>query len=141
MNEVIAGTIEQCAVHKISEKDTNKFVLLCDQTQAGFVSVVEIFETGGETPPNVHKEAQEYFYVLHGEGVATINETEIALAPGAFIIVPPGHTHQVKNTGNGRLYTLTTMVPDEEFSDLIKRGPKVELDEADLSILSGVKIP
>ncbi|TLS52089.1 cupin domain-containing protein [Paenibacillus antri] len=137
MKEMTAGTFETCAVHKISASDTNKFVLLCDGSQAGFVSVVEIFEPGGQTPPNIHKEAQEYFYVLYGEGVAIVDEARVPLKQGSFMVVPPQSTHQVLNTGASRLYTLTTMVPDEDFSDLIKAGPKAELDEEDKRVLSG----
>lgn len=138
MNGFVIGNFEQCPVHKISAKDTNKFVLLCDRTQVPFVSMVEIFDVGGKTPPNEHKEAHEYFYVLKGEGVAVVGETEVAIRTGAYFIVPPGHQHEVRNTGTGKLYVLTTMIPDEKFSDLIKSGPEASLDEEDLEVLKGI---
>jgi len=133
--EMLAGSLTECPVMKISAKDTNKFVLLCDGQQTGFVSVVEIFDAGGKTPPNIHKEAVEYFYVIKGEGVAYVNGQRVDLKPGAFLFVQPGHTHEVHNTGDSRLYVLTTMVPDEMFSDLIKSGIPAELDEEDLAAL------
>ncbi|MEI7024287.1 cupin domain-containing protein [Paenibacillus sp. y28] len=136
---VLAGHFEQCPVYKISSKDSNKFVLLCDREQAPFVSVVEIFDEGGQTPPNEHAEAYEYFYVLAGEGIARVNDAEIDIRPGSYFIVSPGNTHEVRNTGKGRLYVLTTMVPDERFSDLIKNGPAAELDEEDLRVLRGLE--
>lgn len=139
MNELVLGHFEQCPVRQISAKDTNKFVLLCDGTQAPFVSVVEIFDKNGQTPPNEHAEAHEYFYVLAGEGVAIVGDKEAAIGTGSFFVVPPGNNHQVRNTGSGRLYVLTTMVPDERFSDLIKSGPEAMLDEEDLRILNGVR--
>lgn len=135
---VLAGSLEQCPIMKISEKDTNKFVLLCDGTQFPFVSVVEIFDEGGKTPPNIHMEAHEYFYVILGEGEAVIAGETVPLAPGCFLIVSPGHTHEVRNTGKGKLYCLTTMIPDEKFSDLIKSGVKAELDEEDRKVLAGL---
>lgn len=135
---LVAGNFLDCPVHKISEKDSNKFVLLCDREQAPFVSVVEIFDEGGQTPPNEHAEAHEYFYVISGEGVAVVGDTEIPVKPGSFFIVPPGNNHQVRNTGKGRLYVLTTMIPDEKFSDLIKKGPVAHLDEEDIRIIQGV---
>ena len=137
---LVAGNFLECPVHKISEKDTNKFVLLCDREQVPFVSVVEIFDEGGQTPPNEHAEAHEYFYVIAGEGVAIVGETEIPVNAGSFFIVPPGHNHQVRNTGKGRLYVLTTMIPDEKFSDLIKAGPVAQLDEEDIRVIKGVGI-
>lgn len=136
---LVLGHFEDCPVRKISSKDSNKFVLLCDGTQAPFVSVVEIFDAGGKTPPNEHAEAHEYFYVLEGEGVAVVGEMETSIRTGSFFIVPPGHNHEVRNTGAGRLYVLTTMVPDEKFSDLIKSGPAASLDEEDLKVLRGLR--
>ncbi|MGG4036071.1 cupin domain-containing protein [Paenibacillus cisolokensis] len=134
-----AGHIETCPVYKIKSTDSNKFVLLTDRELTPFVSVVEIFDEGGRTPPNEHAEAYEYFYVLKGEGYATVGDTSIPIRQGSFFIVPPGRTHAVVNTGEGKLYVLTTMVPDEKFSDLIKSGPRAELDEEDLAVLGALR--
>ncbi|NOU65784.1 cupin domain-containing protein [Paenibacillus sp. LMG 31461] len=136
----IAGHFEGCPVHKISSKDSNKFVLLCDGTQVPFVSVIEIFDVDGQTPPNEHSEAYEYFYVLAGEGIAIMGDVEIPIQTSSFFVVPPGNNHQVINTGKGRLYVLTTMLPDEGFSNLIKSGPEVSLDEEDLTVLRGLSL-
>ncbi|ALS22564.1 MULTISPECIES: cupin domain-containing protein [Paenibacillus] len=133
----VAGNYTECPVHKISEKDSNKFVLLCDGEQAPFVSVLEIFDEGGKTPPNEHAAAHEYFYVLAGEGTAVVGDTKIPVRTGSFFIVPPGNNHEVHNTGKGRLYVLTTMIPDEQFSNLIKSGPAASLDEEDLRVIEG----
>lgn len=136
---MIGGRFDQCPVHKISANDTNKFVLLCEGSQVNFVSVIEIFDQGGKTPPNQHAEAYEYFYVLYGEGKAIMDGTSIPIGQGSYFIVPPGANHEVHNTGNSRLYVLTTMVPDEAFSDLIRRGPTTFLDEEDIRILSSLR--
>lgn len=137
---LLAGKYDQSPVYKISPKDSNKFVLLCDGTQVPFVSVVEIFDIDGKTPPNEHAEAFEYFYVLHGEGTASVGDASMSIEQGSYFIVSPGQTHQVINTGSSRLYVLTTMVPDEKFSDLIKSGVAAALDDEDLRILSSLKL-
>ena len=137
---LVAGNFEDCPVFKISEKDTNKFVLLCDRTEVPFVSFVEIFDVGGRTPSNEHQEASEYFYVLKGEGLAKVGEYETPLRQGSFVIIPPGNHHDIINTGSDKLYTLTTMIPDEKFSDLIKSGPRASLDEEDLAVLKAVAV-
>jgi mannose-6-phosphate isomerase-like protein (cupin superfamily) len=134
---LVIGNFADCPVHKIADTDTNKFVLLCSGAEVPFVSVVEIFDEGGQTPPNEHADAYEYFYVLGGEGVAIVGEQEVFIRMGSYFVVPPGNNHQVRNTGKGRLYVLTTMVPDERFSDLIKAGPVASLDEDDLAVLNG----
>jgi mannose-6-phosphate isomerase-like protein (cupin superfamily) len=136
---LVAGDVERVQVRKISPKDTNKFVLLCSGDQVPFVSVVEIFDKGGKTPPNVHSQAHEYFYVISGEGRATVGESTIRFQSGSYFIVPPGWVHRVENTGEGKLYVLTTMIPDERFSELIRSGPEANLDEEDLAVLKGLR--
>ncbi|TDF95233.1 cupin domain-containing protein [Paenibacillus piri] len=131
------GHFENCPVHKISARDSNKFVILCDGEKFPFVSVVEIFDVGGKTPPNEHSVAYEYFYVIAGEGKATVDGGTIPIRPGSYFVVYPGHTHEVENTGSGRLYVLTTMVPDEKFTALIRSGPEASLDDEDLRVLRG----
>lgn len=132
---LIAGHFQDCPVYKISEKDTNKFVLLCDRTQTTFTSFIEIFDVGGRTPSNEHAAAYEYFYILKGEGIAKVGDYETPIRQGSFVIIPPQNHHDIINTGTEKLYALTTMVPDENFSDLIKRGPKSQLDQEDLDVL------
>ncbi|MEV5028926.1 cupin domain-containing protein [Paenibacillus sp. LPE1-1-1.1] len=136
---LVAGNFEECPVYKITEKDTNKFVLLCDREQVPFTSFVEIFEPGGRTPSNEHREAHEYFYVLRGEGLAKVSDFTTKIKQGSFIIVPPGNHHDIINTGSERLYCLTTMMPDENFSDLIKSGPRASLDEGDMEVLKALR--
>lgn len=133
---LVAGHFKDCPVHKISAQDTNKFVLLCDRTQVPFTAFIEIFDIGGRTPSNEHVAAHEYFYILKGEGIAKVgSEYSTPIRQGSFIIVPPKNHHDIINTGNERLYALTMMAPDENFSDLIKNGPRVELDDEDMSVL------
>jgi Mannose-6-phosphate isomerase len=131
----LAASADSLPVYKISPKDTNKFVLLCDGDFYPFMNCVEIFDVGGKTPPNVHKAAFEHFYVLHGTGIAIVGDKRIPISAGAHLVVSPGFNHQVENTGDSRLYVLTTMIPDENFSRLIKSGIPASLDEEDLHIL------
>jgi hypothetical protein len=43
--------------------------------------------------------------------------------------------HLIRNTGKTRLYILTVMIPNEDFSELIRSGIPVDLDVEDLSVL------
>jgi mannose-6-phosphate isomerase-like protein (cupin superfamily) len=122
---------------RISANDTNYFVLLADPARDGiaWVTVVEIFEPGGKTPPNAHVAAWEQFVVLAGEGRALCDGREARLAAGDVLIVPPGTEHVVENTGSGKLYCLTTMLPDENFAALIRSGIPVTLTDDDRRVL------
>src|SRR5712672_1798581 len=122
-----------CRVSRISPGDTNKFVMMVDPVadKMPFVSVVEIFEAGGKTPPNVHQHAHEMFYVLSGRGRAYCDGKTYDVAKGDTLVLPPRMEHVVENTGPDRLYCLTVMVPNEGFAELIRAGSTQSLDAAD----------
>jgi hypothetical protein len=50
--------------------------------------------------------------------------------------MPKTGIHCIKNTGAGRLYALCIMVPNEDFSELIRSGIPTQLDAEDLQVLS-----
>jgi len=127
----------QCPVFRIAAGETNKFVMLVDPLTelTGFIQVLEIFDVGGFTPPNQHRAAEEVFVVLFGQGVATVGENQVLVKPGSVLLLRPGHSHAVRNTGHSRLYCLTTMVPDEDFARLITNGVPDVLDAQDRAVL------
>jgi mannose-6-phosphate isomerase-like protein (cupin superfamily) len=128
--------VGQVEARRISPSDTNYFALLFSPDDAvDVVCVVEIFTVGGKTPPNSHQRAHEFFYVLSGEGKAICAGTETPLAKGDALMLRPGTEHIVENTGSAKLYTLTFMVPNEAFAELIQRGERVELDDEDRATL------
>ena len=134
----VAKSPAQHRVFRIKAADTNKFAVVADPVESGtsFITVVEIFDVGGRTPPNSHVAADELFYVLHGEGVAVCDGRRMPIAKGDSFLVRAGAEHVVENTGASRLYCLTTMVPDEAFAALIRAGVPDTLDEQDLAVLT-----
>lgn len=123
--------------YRISPGDTNRLALVFDTATANIslTCCVEIFDVGGKTPPNRHKWAVEMFFVLKGEGRATCDGKTVPISAGDSLLVPATSTHMIENTGATRLYTLTIMVPNEHFAELIRSGTPVELDEEDLAVL------
>lgn len=126
-----------CQAYRIAPNDTNYFVLLFDPQGDGvdLTCVVEIFSRGGRTPPNTHRRAHELFYVLRGEGIAYADGAPTPIGAGDALLVRPGVEHVIENTGAGKLYTLTMMVPNEEFAELIRHGTKVPIDAEDRAAL------
>ncbi|MCB8876326.1 cupin domain-containing protein [Acidisoma silvae] len=124
---------------RIAPNDTNYFAVLFDPAKDGIknVFVIEIFTPGGATPPNEHSMADEFFYVLSGEGVARCGDQETSLKKGDALLLHPGNEHIVHNTGTKKLYCLTVMTPNEGFAELIRGGTPVELDAEDLAVLGG----
>ena len=124
-------------VYRISPNDSNRLAIIFDSTNANtsLTCCIEIFDVGGQTPPNRHQWAVEMFFVLKGEGIAICDGKSATIKAGDSLLVPPTGTHLIKNTGSSRLYTLTVMVPNEDFSELIRSGIPTELDEEDMAVL------
>lgn len=141
MNPVVAKSVLDAVVRRIAPGDSNYFVLLFDPAGEGVepACVVEIFEVGGRTPPNTHRHAQEFFFVLSGEGVASCGDQVTPLRQGQALLIRPGAEHVIENTGTAKLYTLTFMVPNEGFAELIRAGAPVMLDDEDKAVLAGMR--
>lgn len=133
---------EQFEAFCIKAGESNRLVIMFDSVreQLNFIACVEIFDVGGSTPPNRHRAANELFYVLEGQGRARCDDSWVELRKGDALVVPAGAVHVIENTGPGRLYTLTVMVPDENFAKLIRNGVPDRLDEEDLRVLQGITV-
>ncbi|MFP1683652.1 cupin domain-containing protein [Alloalcanivorax sp. C16-1] len=131
---------DQFEAFRIKAGESNRLVVMFDsiKEKLDFIACVEIFDEGGLTPPNTHKAADELFFVLEGEGRARCDDSWVELRKGDAMVVPAGAEHVVENTGAGRLYTLTVMVPDEHFAELIRNGVPDRLDDEDMRVLRGV---
>lgn len=136
---MIAKSRETYRAYRISPGDTNRLVLVFDPIgeHANFVFAVEIFDPGGRTPPNAHPKAQEMFFVLRGEGIAYCDGKQQRLRRGDSLLLMPGTEHVIENTGPGRLYCMTMMVPNDDFAELIRSGQEVAIDEEDWRVLLG----
>ncbi|PSB09673.1 cupin domain-containing protein [Pleurocapsa sp. CCALA 161] len=126
--------------YRISPNDTNRLAIVFDPSSANdsLTVCVEIFEVGSETPPHRHNFAIEMFFILKGEGIAVCDGKETSLHSGDSVLMPKTGTHYIKNTGSERLYALCMMVPNEDFSELIRNGIPTPLDEQDLKVLSRI---
>jgi len=133
----------ELSAFRISPQDTNYMVPLFDplsEPKVSFTAIVEIFEPKGKTPPNTHAIAHEMFFVLAGHGRAFANGQAVDLAPGDTICLDPNVEHVIENLGPGKLYTLTIMVPNEGFAELIRAGTPVTLDAEDHAILARLPV-
>jgi mannose-6-phosphate isomerase-like protein (cupin superfamily) len=125
------------AVYRISQGDSNRLAIIFDTATAdeSLTVCVEIFDPYGKTPPNRHNFAVEMFFILKGEGLGICDGKTIPLQAGDSLLVRPTGIHEIRNIGANRLYALCFMVPNENFSELIRSGIPEELDEEDLQVL------
>lgn len=143
---LVAKSPQDYQAFRISPDDTNKLAIVFDSATANvsLTVCVEIFDVGGKTPPNRHQRAVEMFFILKGKGKAICDGKTVTIKAGDSLLVPPTGTHVIENTGNTRLYALCIMVPNEDFTELIRSGIPVDLDEEDITVLcrnSQVLIP
>lgn len=122
--------------HRISADDTVRLTLVRPPSHDGDFSVsFEIWDPAGSQPPNSHPRSVETFWFLQGNGIAISDGVETPVGAGQLLVLPAGSVHQILNTGPGRLYAITTMLPDDGFARLITAGPPDVLDADDLAVL------
>lgn len=130
-----AGTVR---AFRISPGDTVRLGVLHHPTGQYDASVVlEVWDIGGAQPLNSHPRAVETFYFLGGHGVAFCDDDAIGVEAGQFLVLPPQSRHRIVNEGTGRLYAITTMVPDDGFAALIEAGQPTTFDPGDLAVFTG----
>jgi len=123
---------------KITAGDTVKLAVIRRPDNMGDASVhFEVWEPGGAQPPNSHPGSVETFFFLAGTGVAYCDDQQLDVGPGQLLVLPPNSVHRIENTGDGRLYAITTMAPDAGFTALIEAGEPTALDAQDAAVLAG----
>eukprot|EP00877_Chromochloris_zofingiensis_P010143 jgi/Chrzof1/5382/Cz16g00230.t1 len=88
---------------------TNRLALLFGPHDAPGLSLsfgIEIFEPGHETPPHIHTQAHELFFVLAGQAQGFANGRRFDMEAGGVVVFPPGVEHGIDNKSDKRLYCL-----------------------------------
>ena len=60
---------------------------------------------------NSHRGADQWLYVVSGNGSALVNGKRYGLKEGRLMLIEHGDKHQIKNTGRALLRTLNFYVP------------------------------
>jgi mannose-6-phosphate isomerase-like protein (cupin superfamily) len=82
-----------------------------ERSQAATMVLAPGQSTGG--PDNAHAASDQWLYVAAGEGTATVDGDEIDLGAGTLLLVEPGETHEIENTGAEPLETINVYAPPE----------------------------
>ena len=62
-------------------------------------------------PENRHCGADQWLYVVAGDGSALVNGKRYSLTAGTLMLIEQGDKHEIKNTGEELLRTVTFYVP------------------------------
>lgn len=85
--------------------------------------------------PHLHRQTTELFYVLEGQLAVTLGERESTLAPGGFVLVPPGSVHSFSNPGTEPVRFLIQMSPGgtegyfTALSEMVQNAPSWPLPD------------
>ncbi|AUV83493.1 cupin domain-containing protein [Salinigranum rubrum] len=82
-----------------------------DRSQAATMVLAPGQSTGG--PENAHAASDQWLYVVSGSGTATVEDESITLEPGALLLIEPGETHEITNTGSAPLETVNVYAPPD----------------------------
>jgi mannose-6-phosphate isomerase-like protein (cupin superfamily) len=66
-------------------------------------------QTGG--PENRHRGADQWLYVVSGQGQAIVNGHSYELETDSLLLIEKGDTHEIRNTGSKPMKTLNFYVP------------------------------
>ena len=77
-------------------------------------------------PSNRHRGADQWLFVVAGEGRALINGKARRIKAGSLLLIEAGDRHEIKNTGRSLLKTLNVYVPPayDSAGDELPRGKK-----------------
>ncbi|WP_142857556.1 cupin domain-containing protein [Salinigranum halophilum] len=82
-----------------------------DRSQAATMVLAPGQSTGG--PESAHAASDQWLYVVSGDGTATVEGDTVDLAAGTLLLVEPGETHEITNTGTVPLETVNVYAPPE----------------------------
>jgi mannose-6-phosphate isomerase-like protein (cupin superfamily) len=92
-----------------------KVVLGDEHSQAAQMTLAPGENEGG--PDNRHKGADQWLFVVGGEGEAIVEGERVDLRQGTLVLIRRGETHEVRNTGKEPLKTLNVYVPPAYTAD------------------------
>ena len=67
-----------------------------------------------------------------------VTKTPVSTSNCDRLLMPKTEMHYLKNIGKERLYALCMIVPNEDFSELIRNGIPASPDKQDLKVLSRI---
>jgi mannose-6-phosphate isomerase-like protein (cupin superfamily) len=86
-----------------------KVMLGGEHTGGQFSAILGEIKPGEGPPPHLHRDRDEYFYVLEGTYSLSAGDVDQTVGPGTLVFVPRGTVHTFKNvtSSNGKLLEWT----------------------------------
>jgi mannose-6-phosphate isomerase-like protein (cupin superfamily) len=68
-------------------------------------------QSTSESGDNEHAWAEQWLYVVQGQGVARSGKKHVKLGVGSLVLIEKGEPHEIENTGTTPLVTLNVYAP------------------------------
>jgi mannose-6-phosphate isomerase-like protein (cupin superfamily) len=97
------------------------FKALAETTGGDFSLMERTLPPGGrQPPPHRHTNCSEAYFVLDGVVTVTVQDEELAVVPGGFVLVPRGTAHTFGNSAAvpARLLVIHAPAMDAYFAQL-----------------------
>lgn len=85
------------------------------KTQAAEMVIAPGDSEGG--PDNRHRGADQWLYVVSGNGLAIVEGTRQKLRAGSLLVIERGERHEIRNVGRALLKTVNVYSPPAYRSD------------------------
>lgn len=72
---------------------------------------------GAGTALHRHRTSEEIYHITNGTGVMTLANESFTVGVGDSILIPPGTSHCIRNTGNDSLHILCACAPAYSDND------------------------
>lgn len=114
----------------VHENESNEIPDICgkvlellnqDNSSCKFMSIATILlDPGKSSTPHFHKEMEEIYYIIDGEGFIEIDEQITAIKSGHAILLPIGSKHKITNTGKNVMKFISVDSPPFIETDVHK---------------------
>lgn len=79
----------------------------------------ETLPPGCAVTPHYHRDLEEIYYIVSGEGLMTVGENSREVGVGDAVYIPRGHRHSLKNTGTEPIKLILVCGPAFFYEDQV----------------------
>ena len=102
-----------------------KVMLGAEHTGGTFSAIFAEVKPGEGPPPHLHRDREEYFFVVEGTYSLSVNGNESTIGPGTLVFVPRGTVHAFKNVSSTVGKMLEWTIPGDN-GDYFRAMNKME---------------
>jgi mannose-1-phosphate guanylyltransferase/mannose-6-phosphate isomerase len=82
-----------------------------------FQSKIINIKPGGMLSLQMHKRREEHWIIVHGTGVAQVDDSELSVSDGSTLFIPKGCKHRVINTSESESLIITEVQLGDYFGE------------------------